>query len=52
MVTCVLQRPGVPAAGPDDRGLREPSEEDDGGVRPAREGEERQHSVSHVNVAK
>lgn len=34
----VSQRPGVPQAGPDDRGLWEPLEEDDGGICPAWKG--------------
>lgn len=32
VILCVSQWPGVPQVGPDDRGLREPFEEDDGGI--------------------
>lgn len=35
---CVLQWSGVPQIGPDDRGLREPSQKDDGGVCSPRKG--------------
>lgn len=44
LMLCVPQWPGVPQAGPDDRGLWEPFEEDDGGICPAWKGKRKKLS--------